>query len=512
MGGFPESTFTIGGDPSAIRGSAGTWSTFATDAAAASGDVRGLDTSEFHGDEADTYRSRTNQDLPPHLDTTSTAWTVVSTALSGYADTLEDIQGQLRTLRSTAYDQWQQVNSAQSSYDSAASADAAHTSSRQDAAEKLKPGEKLPTDTYHPQTGSAHSALTGAQSAFQHTVDAANTLRSRHDTALAHCGSEIDRAKHLRFAEPPGFWGKLTQSVGDWIKDHADVLTSLSSVLKMVSGIAGLLSLIPVLAPIMGPIALVSGAAALAIDVTLKLVTGEGSWTDIGIDAALMVLPGVGKLAKGAVMATRTGQRLNTVAKTGLVLLKDSKGGKALAALGNTKVGQLAKLPGKGLNWANDKIAVGLRKVPGVNKLPGVKWHPDTPFDDPGFPKLAKKQNALPKNKQHLLDYNPDLPGIHPGATPRVADNGNGWNWQKATATHKDSGLTRIMGPAQHHPDGYVRFHDGNGQPVGLDGKPNVPQSQVPAGTSQKQANAAHTHIDRDQSSGQYPVPPGWPS
>jgi hypothetical protein len=59
-----------------------------------------------------------------------------------------------------------------------------------------------------------------------------------------------------------------------------DVLKGVSSVLKAISGIAGL-AMIPVLSPIMGPLALASSGAALLIDAAVKSATGEGSRGDI---------------------------------------------------------------------------------------------------------------------------------------------------------------------------------------------------------------------------------------
>jgi hypothetical protein len=297
-------TFVLSGDPSSIRASAAVWAAFATDASTASSDVRSLDTSEFQGDEADSYRTKVSDDLPPRLDTTSQAWQLVSTALRGYANTLEDLQTRMAALKAKAGDQAATVDNAQDALTSARSADKAHAESRQDAAEKLKPGETLPADTYHGQAGGAQSSLSSAKQALQDTIDAAATVRAEHTRALDACCGDIDRAKGMRFADPPGFWGKLAESVGDWIKDHADVLTQLSSVLKTISGIAGLLALIPCLTPIMGPIALITGGAALAIDVGLKLATGQGSWLQIGVDA-LSMIPGAraAKLAFGASVA-----------------------------------------------------------------------------------------------------------------------------------------------------------------------------------------------------------------
>ncbi len=268
------------------------WSGFSSDAKGASADIRGLDTSEFEGDEAETYRGKVNEDLPPHLDTTAEAWSIVATALTTFAAKLEDLQTRMTKLKSQADSQSQAVSSAKSSLSSAKSADQAHATAQEAAKDKLKPGETLPPDSYHGQTSGASSSLSNAQQALQDTIDAAATVRSEHAEAVDACCRDIDRAKEMRFQKPPGFWGKLAESVGDWIKDHADILKSISSVLKTISGIAGMLALIPCLTPIMGPIALATGGAALVIDVGLKLATGEGSWLQIGVDALSMV-PGM---------------------------------------------------------------------------------------------------------------------------------------------------------------------------------------------------------------------------
>ena len=74
-------------------------------------------------------------------------------------------------------------------------------------------------------------------------------------------------------------------------------LSKISGVLKTVSAVAGVLSFIPVIGEIAAPIALATGAGALAIDASIKYATGQGSWKSIVVDGALMAVPGVGKLA-----------------------------------------------------------------------------------------------------------------------------------------------------------------------------------------------------------------------
>jgi len=83
----------------------------------------------------------------------------------------------------------------------------------------------------------------------------------------------------------------------------------------------------------------------------------------------------------------------------------------------------------------------------------------------------------------------------------RVADNGKGEVWQRPGAPNNADSV-RIMEPTDRYPNGYVRFYNEHGQPIGLDGKPNVP-----GGT--KADNARHTHIPINPD-GTYSTPEGW--
>ncbi|QNK82399.1 HNH endonuclease signature motif containing protein [Nakamurella sp. PAMC28650] len=308
--------FSLTGDAGSISSSSVRWSQFAASAASAADDIRRIDSGDFIGDEADTYRDKLNQDLPPHLDTTSDAWSAVAAALQNYAATLESLQQRLSSLSAQASDQQSQVDSANNAVAHAKTADAQHTTAVQAQTKALTPGQTLPPDTYRPQAADASSELSGANNALQATTDAANRVHQEHDAAVQTCVNAIDRAAGLRFEEPPGFWGRLGNSVSGWISEHADVLKTISSVLKTISGIAGLLALIPCLTPIMGPIALIAGGAALLIDVTVKVTTGQGSWTDIVMDTVGLIPGGrlAGDAVKGAEAATGAVKAVSTVA------------------------------------------------------------------------------------------------------------------------------------------------------------------------------------------------------
>lgn len=199
--------FSLTGDADSIRTSAGSWSAFSVAAATAAGDIRHIDSGDFQGDEADTYREKMNGDLPPHLDTTSDAWSKVATALTAYAGTLEHLQTRMHTLAGTAANQQQQVNTAGNAADDAKAADARHTAGVAAASKKLTPGQTLPPDTYRPQTSGASSQLSQANTALQGTIDAANQVRADHNTAVDTCVNAINDAAGMRFEEPPGFWG-----------------------------------------------------------------------------------------------------------------------------------------------------------------------------------------------------------------------------------------------------------------------------------------------------------------
>jgi hypothetical protein len=306
-------SFQLSGDPSSIRTSAREWQAFADAASSASGSIRTLDTAEFVGDEAQTYQDQISSDLPKHLDTASQAWGIVARALATYAGDLEGFQSTMSALATKASNQQQTVATNQTQVSNAQAADRAHTTLITQVKADLKPGQTLPADTYQSHTSSAQSTLTSAQQLLQSTYDAASRVRSDHADAVRRCRQEIDRAKHLRFAKPPGFWGRLKDSVCGWIKDHAGVLLQISSVLKTISGIAGLIALIPIpgLQEVAAGVALATGGAALLIDVGVKLATGKGSWAQIGIEALSMIPGGKAAMLAGAASTAYTGYEVS---------------------------------------------------------------------------------------------------------------------------------------------------------------------------------------------------------
>lgn len=95
---FPVDTFTIDGDPEAVRESGRAYGRFATTAAEAAGGLRALDSDAWVGRGGDLFRDRVAE-LPPHLDTTHGAFAQVARALDGFADALEAAQRQMAGVR-----------------------------------------------------------------------------------------------------------------------------------------------------------------------------------------------------------------------------------------------------------------------------------------------------------------------------------------------------------------------------------------------------------------------------
>ena len=122
-----------------------------------------------------------------------------------------------------------------------------------------------------------------------------------------------------------------------------------------------MLSLVPGL-QFLAPFAIAAGAIALAIDVAVKLATGKGSWTSIGIDAAPTFLPG-GKILSGlkGVKAAVAGERGLVAGERALV------GGEKLLAEGEDLAGvagaALKGNPTSGLGSAAVHLGNGGNKV-----------------------------------------------------------------------------------------------------------------------------------------------------
>jgi hypothetical protein len=247
----------------------------------ASANVSKLNSSAWTGDAADAFRGQL-KDLPRDLDLAATSHRSAAQTLTDWGDGLAARQRRAADLEARAADLRRREQSAVAEVNRLA-------------------GQTAPKDSpefarLKNQYDSARSHANSVGSELQDVIAQARRLHGEHRSAAAGAAGKIDGLADAPYQEP-GWLSRAWSSVKGWISDHADVLAKISGVLKGVSAVLGVLSLVPGL-QFLAPFAVAAGAIALAIDVAVKLATGKGSWTSIGIDAALTFLPG-GKILDG---------------------------------------------------------------------------------------------------------------------------------------------------------------------------------------------------------------------
>jgi Deoxyribonuclease NucA/NucB/Cricket paralysis virus, VP4 len=335
---FPAVVFRLDGEPGAIEASGRQWSLFGATATEAAGHIRSLDTSLFVGPEGETYREGLNAHLPPHLEVTGRAYGTVGSALGTFAGALSGLHERMQPLATRAPGLWQDLQAAQGRVAVARAADARHAADVERAqanqSDQAGPGgEADKPGTYHSDTAAATGALSQAEQAWNECITAAKLVKADLSHAVDVAARAIRQAAESRFEHNPHGFGAMVAGFKGFVKDHAKGLAQLSSVLKGISTVAGLLSFIPVIGEVAAPIALIAGAGALLIDASLKYATGQGSWTSIIIDGALLALPFVGKAVRPLVgdavkawQASRTAKAAEEVSDVPAVVFSRSRG------------------------------------------------------------------------------------------------------------------------------------------------------------------------------------------
>jgi uncharacterized protein YukE len=227
--------------------------------------------------------------LPSDLDTAAHAYAEVVAALLTYAAELEAARSEAIRLEEQAARARQALDAVLGQVHLLSMAPAGEADgARADRLQQLR-DVRARADT----VGSDHQAILGR----------ARALEDHMNGVAENAAQRILGAAETPPYHHPGWLQSGWDSVASFVRDHADLLRQISSVLKIVSGIAGLLSFIPGVGAFFAIVAVATAVAALVIDVLLKLSTGQGSWASIGIDAALVALPGGGKLFRAALEA-----------------------------------------------------------------------------------------------------------------------------------------------------------------------------------------------------------------
>lgn len=171
----------------------------------------------------------------------------------------------------------------------------------------------------------------------------AEALRDTWEDDADTCADALRKA--AEDAPKESFWdslGGMFDDLGGWFKDH---LGEIGDIAGIVSAVAGALAFIPVLTPVMGPIAIGAGVVALAAHGADMVVNDKwddpNAWIGLGGDV-LGVIPGLGAITRGfdaaggvisgadrIVDVTRAGGMLDDVTATGYDAM--AAGGRAFA-------------------------------------------------------------------------------------------------------------------------------------------------------------------------------------
>jgi hypothetical protein len=269
------------GDPAAVETAAQASRQFAERLARDVATLNRMQAATWVGEAGDAFREKV-KDLPRDLDRARAAHEATGTALRGYATALGEAQRRAIQLEQEAAEALRQQQAAVTQANSIA----------QQANAAQEPARSQLVANYNTVASRANSY-----------GDRLAQLRADARRLQADISSQGDQAAgRVRGAadapyEEPSWWKKAWDGFMNWVRDNADILKKISGILKIVSAICALLSFIPVVGVFFGAVALIAGGIALAIDIAVKLATGEGSWAGIALDAALTFIPG-GKLTK----------------------------------------------------------------------------------------------------------------------------------------------------------------------------------------------------------------------
>lgn len=240
----------------------------------ASGNVDRLNSSGWTGEAAEAFRGQL-KDLPRDLDLAARSHQTAARELTGYGSGLQVRQRRADELETRAEALKRQQAAAVGEVNRIAA--------------RTAPEGSPELATLRSQYDSARSRADTLGGELQQVIADARRLHGEHRSAAASAARSIRDVADAPYREP-GWLSRAWDSAKSWISDHADVLTQISTALKGVSAVLGVLSLVPGL-QFLAPFALAAGGIALALDVAVKLATGKGSWTSIGIDAALTFMP-----------------------------------------------------------------------------------------------------------------------------------------------------------------------------------------------------------------------------
>jgi hypothetical protein len=252
--------------------------------------------------------------LPPSLDKANTSYAAAGSALGSYARTLADAQDQSTSAIAAAGRASAELAVAVAARISAAARDAAAAATAHTA------GLPPPPPTAPRYEASIDEATTQLKRAVASNDEAHDLQRNAARTAAA----ALQQASHAGIHNQSWFH-HVTHSVGHWASTHwTATLREVSKVGTVVSALAGAAALVLAVAGVAFPpleaaaaaletVSLVSAVAAGMADTALA-VTGNGSWTAVGVDALSLAPAGLGKVVTKAAPLIRESRLLKPTA------------------------------------------------------------------------------------------------------------------------------------------------------------------------------------------------------
>lgn len=287
-------------------------------------------------------------ELPKYLDDAHASLEAAGKALRTWADRLEDHQKEADRLE-------QQARRALEEYKakSAAAESARNSALQQSDNPELR-------DEATRKINEANAAWEDVEAIRRKAEDLQDTWEDDARTCAKALNEAAEKAPNKSFFES---LGELFDDPGKWFKDH---LGDIGDIAGIVSAVSGALALIPVLTPVAGPVALITGGSALfthgADMVVNEKYDDPWAWVTLGGDV-LGVIPGVGAISKGFGAASDVvagvDHMVDVSRAAGLKGAFDTAG-EALAKGSSSFLAEAQKMEGasKSFQWVADK-AIG---------------------------------------------------------------------------------------------------------------------------------------------------------
>jgi cell division septum initiation protein DivIVA len=287
------------------------------------GRLRDSNDSVWQGEAGDAFRQHFNDTLATDLAHAHTSLDKAVGLVKGWHTDLVSFKDAASKLDQEAADAKRQLQQAQTELEQAqANPNLKLAGQHFDDQAALQRAQSL-LDAAESAVRSAGSKAENAQGLLDSIMKRAKELEAEHDKVARRVADELEHATDRLAPHKPGFFSQLFSSftqalgaVGNWIKDHLDVIHSVLSTISAIAGLVALLTPPPIDVIALG-VSVAAGAGALAIDIANpefrngigQLLQGHFDKQSLGaamtgVTDMLSVVPGI-SVAADAVKAGR---------------------------------------------------------------------------------------------------------------------------------------------------------------------------------------------------------------